>query len=123
MALVWMMIFIVFWHWVADFVGQPEWMKRDKSSSIGALTGHVGIYSAFWLFPSCLWACMYGTQMLWFAPITFVCHWITDYFTSRLNKRLWDNDKVNAFFISIGFDQFLHYTQLFLTFMLLLCGA
>ena len=84
----------------------------------------------------------FQTPIVIFAGITFICHTITDYFTSRLNSKLWakatywgsDEMKrlypidcpenkhgkyVHNFFVSIGFDQVLHYIQLFLTYSLL----
>jgi len=54
-----------------------------------------------------------------FFLITFVAHTITDYFTSRLNSKLWAEGKVHWFFVSIGFDQILHYIQLFSTYQIL----
>jgi hypothetical protein len=54
-----------------------------------------------------------------FVLITFIAHTITDYFTSRLNSKLWQQGKVHNFFISVGFDQVLHYIQLFTTYYLL----
>jgi hypothetical protein len=57
---------------------------------------------------------------LQFGFITFIFHTITDYFTSRLNSKLWKKGDVHNFFVSIGFDQVLHYVQLFLTYKLLI---
>jgi hypothetical protein len=57
--------------------------------------------------------------MLLFIPITFICHTATDYYTSRANMILWEKKNVHGFFVSVGFDQFLHYVQLLLTFYLL----
>lgn len=109
-------IFIAFIHWLADFVLQaPSW-KVGKSTSIADLTAHVACYSVIWLVLPVLTGNM---NLLWFPFITFVCHWITDYFTSKFNKRSWDTGKTNLFFNGIGFDQFLHYAQLFLTYALL----
>lgn len=67
-----------------------------------------------------------------FTALTFISHWITDYLTSKLNTillpkreqhntqpeyfRYIGNTNFHNFFVSIGFDQILHYTQLFLTF-------
>ncbi len=53
---------------------------------------------------------------LYFCMITLITHTITDYFTSRLNSKLWAGGKVHYFFVSVGFDQVLHYGQLFLTY-------
>ena len=61
----------------------------------------------------------YVLNTLFFVGITFVCHTITDYFTSRLNSKLWAKGDVHNFFVSVGFDQVLHYVQLFLTYQLL----
>lgn len=55
----------------------------------------------------------------YFWLITFIAHTITDYFTSRLNSKLWSEGKVHNFFVSVGFDQVLHYVQLFTTYYLL----
>jgi hypothetical protein len=52
--------------------------------------------------------------------ITFVCHTVTDYITSRINSRLWLAQRVHDFFVSIGFDQVLHYTQLYITYLFVL---
>jgi hypothetical protein len=56
---------------------------------------------------------------LWFSTLTFIFHWSTDYVTSRLNSKLWAKGDVHNFFVSVGFDQVLHYAQLFLTYYLL----
>jgi len=58
----------------------------------------------------------YVIYSLLFMGITFICHTATDYFTSRVNAKLWEKGQVHNFFVSIGFDQYLHYIQLFVTF-------
>jgi membrane-bound metal-dependent hydrolase YbcI (DUF457 family) len=119
----WVILIGLIVHWVADFVLQTDWEAKNKSTNNLALTKHVLKYSFVWLILTI--GIVYGTNdrsndlLLLFAPITFVCHWITDYFTSRLNTRLWKNGKVHNFFVSIGFDQILHYLQLGLTYLLL----
>lgn len=119
---------IIFFHWVFDFVFQTHWQATNKSKNINALLAHTGIYSASWLIP------MYFIFLhvlkqhdfvyclnisLMFVTITFIFHTITDFFTSRLNSWLWAKGDVHNFFVSVGFDQVLHYVQLFLTFYLL----
>ena len=67
----------------------------------------------------------FSIQLLYFFPITFISHTITDYFTSRIvSKRFKDGHLGSAIpnlgaFTVIGFDQVLHYIQLFTTFLLL----
>ena len=65
----------------------------------------------------------YPLSFAWyFVIITFICHTVTDYFTSRLNSKLWAKGDVHNFFVSVGFDQVLHYAQLFLTYKILAHG-
>lgn len=42
-----------------------------------------------------------------------------DYFTSRLNSKLWAQGRTHDFFVAVGFDQVLHYIQLILTYVLI----
>ena len=52
--------------------------------------------------------------------VIFITHWLTDYFTSRLTSKLYKEERYHDFFVMIGFDQVLHYTQLLLIFNYLL---
>lgn len=107
-------------HWFGDFVLQTDEQAKNKSSSDKALTEHVFTYTLMWVLPATIGAIYYNSGGLIFFPaITLAAHWITDYFTSRLNKKLYEKGKIHEFFVSIGFDQILHYTQLILTFKLL----
>ena len=120
---------IIFIHWVADFVLQTDWQAQNKSKNNFALLSHTSNYSLVWLLPMCL---VFGKMKegattewivwttLYFSMITLVAHTITDYFTSRLNSKLWSAGKVHYFFVSVGFDQVLHYGQLFLTYYFLI---
>jgi hypothetical protein len=119
---------IIFIHWVADFVLQTNKQAQGKSKNWNDLLSHTFTYSAMWVFASCLligyankeqttqW---YVIHSLLFAFITFIAHTVTDYFTSRLNSKLWAKGDVHNFFVSVGFDQVLHYIQLFLTYYIL----
>lgn len=120
---------IIFIHWIADFVLQTDWQAQNKSKSNFALLSHTSNYSLVWLLPMCL---VFGVMKegettewifwssIYFGMITFVVHTVTDYFTSRLNSKLWSAGKVHYFFVSVGFDQVLHYGQLFLTYYFLI---
>jgi len=111
-------------HWVADFILQTDKQAKGKSKNWSDLLAHTFTYSTMWIFASCLligyenkgqatqW---YVIHAFLFGLVTFICHTITDYFTSRLNAKLWAKGDVHNFFVSIGFDQVLHYIQLFLT--------
>lgn len=113
-------IAILFIHWIADFVLQTEWQAQNKSKEWLPLLAHTSVYSLCWI-PFIL---IVGNNdllnNLLFVFITWVSHTITDYFTSRINAYLWRKQKVHDFFVSVGFDQFLHYTQLILTYYYLI---
>lgn len=92
-------------HFVADFIFQTDWQAKNKSSSLEALARHVFIYSL------CFYIC-FGFQ---FFLITFALHFLIDYNTSRISKRLWEAQDSHMFFVVVGFDQLLHLLQLWLT--------
>lgn len=119
---------IIFIHWLADFVFQTHWQATNKSKDDMALLSHTATYSITWFIPIFvlfLYFCKINdvyfkiNASVFFCVITLVIHTITDYFTSRLNSKLWAKGDIHNFFVSIGFDQCLHYVQLFLTYYLL----
>lgn len=121
LSTVFLVIAIIFIHFVADFVVQTSWQATNKSKNNLALTMHVLSYSLIWFLVASIYGMITNNFMIafLFPMITFACHWITDYFTSRLNSYLWNKSDIHNFFVSVGFDQVLHYIQLFLTFSIL----
>ena len=115
--------YLLFVHWVADFVLQTHWQATNKSKSNSALASHVGVYTLFWYIALFGWLMYYDVDatlmMFLFLPITFVAHFCTDYITSRITSRLYKKGDFHNFFVVIGLDQLLHYLQIFLTFNLL----
>lgn len=125
---------IIVIHYIADFVFQDERWAVGKSKSIDLLLRHTWVYSVIWIIPidilisikfpfkSSGWMIM---TTMFFVLITFVFHTITDYFTSKITSRLYAKGKFGSsipnlgFFSMIGFDQVLHYAQLFLTYCIL----
>lgn len=122
-------------HYVADFMAQTEEMAVGKSKSIKLLLKHTGIYTFIFYMVFALW-CAYqnhfGTitvqDMGWspwfflFFPITFVCHTVIDYVSSKITARKFEKKEfytgipnMGAFSI-IGLDQVCHYATLFLTY-------
>jgi len=139
-------------HFIADFVLQTDKQAKGKSKNWSDLLSHIINYSLVWLIIGTLytwylayfeyWNYIIGIKLLIFVGITFICHTITDYFTSKLNSKLWSQatfwqnsfnkekygedycSKMSGkythnFFVSVGFDQLLHYTQLLLTYWFL----
>ena len=125
---------IIVIHFVADFIFQDGEWGATKSKSNIALLNHVATYTTFWVFGSCILFGIYSpehttewyvTHSIIFAIITFIIHFSQDYITSRITSKGFENKNYitgipnfGAFTV-IGFDQVLHYAQLFLTFYLL----
>ncbi len=111
-------LFIILIHWLADFHMQTHEMSMNKSKSNLWLTAHVSVYSVVTLL---FW------HLILFRPLTnysfmdyfmffsfiFSSHWITDYITSRMTSKRYAEGRYHDFFVVVGFDQFLHYVQLF----------
>lgn len=123
-------IFLFVAHWICDFIFQDEDWALNKSTSIGALTAHVATYSSIMLFLTTFYGMVasetfYILNYYYFTGITFAFHWITDYFTSKIVKRKFETNHYGSeipnfgAFTMIGFDQVLHYVQLFVTWKLL----
>lgn len=115
----------LFAHWMSDFVFQSHWMAMNKSKNWTALSAHVTIYSlcmtgalcAFLILPIpfVILPALIQNIVVPFFVITFVAHFLTDAITSRITAHLYAKDDTHNFFVVVGFDQVLHYTQLFLT--------
>lgn len=111
-------------HFLGDFIVQTQDQASNKSTNNRYLATHVFNYSLctalgwFIFLPSHIsmpWnpECAPGhVNVFWVFVITFVSHFITDYFTSRWTKSLWEKKETHDFFVAIGFDQFLHMFQL-----------
>jgi hypothetical protein len=101
----WMVIIVLWTHFISDFVLQTDAMAKGKSSSNKILTKHVLVYGLFFL--------------VYFGPVytavNCLLHWITDYFSSRATSKLWKENKVHDFFVVIGLDQVIHTTCLIVT--------
>ena len=110
-------------HWFADAVMQSEQTAINKWSNNRILFDHVFTYSA-WM--AGVFSFMIGDgiwkEPLLFFLITFVCHFITDYFTSKISHYLFTNKKYYTEPFNVGgfsiicLDQILHVIQLLGTF-------
>ena len=106
-------IILIYIHWIADFLFQTKEMALNKSKNNFWLFAHVFVYSMTWFFIGILF--YKPEQVVLFIITTFVCHFITDYFTSRWTSSLYEKKiyyGFPSFFSVIGLDQFLHYFQL-----------
>ncbi len=103
----WLMSF----HYVADFILQSDWQARNKWQSNWALSDHVAIYSGAMAFAAlfvvhnaALWLAWYG--------FTFASHWVTDWCTSRVSHHFFERKDFHSGFMVVGLDQLIHLTCL-----------
>jgi len=126
---IWIFLALIWIHFVADFVFQSDKMAINKSTSINWLTKHafaygivffvvgvlVMLFLPYWGLPIPL---VYEYIMLWamFSFFNMSTHFMVDYITSKITTYYWNKEKRHAFFVTIGIDQAIHLTILFLTF-------
>lgn len=109
-------LLILLIHFLGDFALQTHGQASRKSTEVGPLAEHVTTYSMVWLIAA------YGMLGNWkeafiFAGVTWLAHYCTDWMTSRIGKIYWDRQDLHNGFVVVGFDQILHYIQLFLTYI------
>jgi hypothetical protein len=110
-----LVIWILFVHWIADFICQDDKTAINKSRGIFYLLKHSLIYFGVLMvgYVAFLWVSPETSDSLLFL-LNFPAHMAIDGVTSRVNARLYGSHR-HWFFVVIGFDQFLHYAVLFLT--------
>ena len=114
-----LILFLLFIHWFCDFVLQTHKMAVNKSSSFKWLVLHTLVYSSvFFLMLLCSHKSKIYDVFI-FSLITFFFHTITDFITSKVNKYFWEQGDTHNFFVSVGFDQLLHYIQIFVTYQII----
>jgi hypothetical protein len=120
-----LLLWIMFLHWVADFVAQSDWMARNKSKKMWPLFCHCATYGIVMLFGMIFADMSFGLGVsalyttLW-ALFNATAHFLIDGVTSRVNSWLWEKKDVHNFFVSIGFDQYIHFLLLALSAKMLL---
>jgi Protein of unknown function (DUF3307) len=109
----WQFVALLAVHWLADFVLQSGWMSVNKSKRIDALALHVATYTGALLVGSGL---ILGVRqivpLLVFVGVNGFLHLATDFVTSRITSRLWQQQREHDFFVVVGFDQLIHQVTL-----------
>lgn len=115
-----LIIYLLFIHWVSDFLLQNDWMATNKSKKISALLAHTFIYSTFFVIMFWLGGLMGIIPIVSLSVlfelllILFASHSLIDYLSSKTTTRLYANKRYRAFFDVIGFDQLMHYATIFM---------
>lgn len=114
-----LVIWLLFAHWMADFVFQDEEWALAKKHSIKALLKHTVVYS---LLMTLYFASIIPfSNLLLFLVITFIGHTLVDFISSKLVGKKFERKELGSAipnfgaFSFIGFDQFIHYIILLLT--------
>jgi hypothetical protein len=102
-------------HYLAGFVCQTHWQAANKSKNNLALIRHASTYGLVLAIVSFSLLGVIGP--VW-ALLNVTLHLITDYFTSRINAKLWAAKDYHYFFCGIGADGLFHHVCLFGTFIL-----
>ena len=126
---------IIFVHFITDFIFQDEKCALAKSKYFIDLLNHTTMYSIIWFIFGILILTSIDNintiikynpgDIILFTFITFIFHTITDFFTSKIVSKKFENKHYGSAipnfgaFTLIGFDQVLHYIQLFVTYCIL----
>lgn len=99
-------LWLLFAHFIGDFVLQSHYMSVNKSKNWLVLGQHVLIYTVTIWFAVVL--LLPFTAAVAYAAGNGVLHFVTDAITSRINARLWKAEQVHYFFVGVGADQLAH---------------
>lgn len=111
-------IYILFSHFVADFLFQNDKMGNNKGKSIKWLSIHVATYTTVLYLLMLIPFHAFGTDLLKWVVLNGAIHWCVDFCTSKITGYFYSKQKYRWFFHTIGLDQFLHGATLFGTFLL-----
>lgn len=116
-------VFVLFLHFLADFVFQSDTMAKNKSRYFSWLIYHVGAY-AIVVALGLILAFNLGFRIneggiARFVWLNAAAHFVVDAITSRINAYLFQEGRIHDFWVGVGADQFIHAATLLLTLRLL----
>jgi hypothetical protein len=109
--MIYVILFVLFLHWVADFIAQTRWMAENKSKDNKALMLHIityGLVMYVGLLIGAPFLKLHLGLILAYVIINCAIHCGVDFVTSRMNAHFWQTWKQNYFWWNIGFDQYVH---------------
>jgi hypothetical protein len=114
-----LIIGLLFVHFVADFMAQTNWMATNKSKNGLALFSHVLVYGLFTL--AALGFMKWSAEMIvFYVAVNTMSHFGIDMITSQFTSYFWKKNDLHNFFCIVGFDQFCHGAIIVLTYKWLL---
>lgn len=102
----WIIVWLMFAHWVSDFVLQKHKWAVNKSKSVVALTKHVLTYTIGMILATSI----VGNPVI--GLVIGLLHWPVDFVTSKITSRLYADEQYHNFFVVVGFDQWIHLTTI-----------
>lgn len=113
MLAAWVVVLMLFGHWLSDFVWQPDWMAKGKSSNWWTLAEHSCRITYGMAATGAAIVLLAGRfdhlpSVFWWGLVNGVGHFAIDAVSSRITGRLFRAGRTHDFFTVIGFDQFLH---------------
>lgn len=102
------LMYIIWMHFIGDFVLQSTKVATNKYKDSKVLMKHCILYAFPFVFIGVKYALIAG-----------FLHFPIDYVTSKLTHKLYDNNEYHWFFVVIGLDQAIHMTILLKTFLYL----
>jgi len=129
--MIFVVVYLMLFHWIGDFVFQSRYMAENKSKLLSALFLHTVIYSivmaiGIWLLvPIIYFSTMYVINFVFWkwalaTLLIFIFHTLTDATTSQMTAKFHARGQIKKFFTTIGFDQWFHLIQILVIFWLVM---
>lgn len=120
----WIFIILLIVHYLGDYIFQARKDANLKHESLLHMLNHIVTYSSIVIiiFTICCFCDGYCniTGYILFISLNCFSHFVIDFITSNFNYQMWKSQREKLFWCGIGFDQLLHITILYLTFIWLL---
>lgn len=99
-----LIVWFTFLHFIFDFMMQDDKTACNKSKNFLILCKHCFMYSLCGLFvPGMTFGGLF---------ILFGSHVLIDFVSSKVTSYFWLKEDRHNFFVTVGFDQFLHFSIL-----------
>ena len=108
-------IYILFVHWIADFICQTPKMRRCKSHSLSVLFDHWLVYTIVLFVLSFPFSVEVDGSYMYFLLANSLTHFFIDLITSRISKYFFVRDNMKWTMNIVGLDQILHVIIFFIS--------